>query len=160
MIKEVWRSVKDYEDYKVSNLGRVKSFKRGKERILKKQLDDGGYHHVGLHENKDSKTHRVHKLVAIAFLNHKTNGYKLVVNHIDFDRTNNNVNNLEIVSQRANTNQIHIKSSSKYIGVHWNRASSKWRSQIRIDGKLKSLGLFTDEIEASNAYQTALNSIK
>ena len=160
MEKEVWRSVKDYEDYQISNLGNVKSLKCGNERILKKSLNNHGYYRIGLHKNKVSKTLKVHKLVAIAFLNHKPDGHKLVVNHIDFNKLNNNVSNLEIVSQRENTNRKHLKSSSKYTGVYWFKKSNKWMAGIRINGKQKYLGLFKDEIEASNAYQTALKDHK
>ena len=160
MDKEVWRSIKDYEDYQVSNLGRVKSLKFGKERILKKSLNGTGYNHVILYKDNVSKTIEIHKLVAIAFLNHKLDGMKLVVNHIDFNRLNNNVDNLEVVTNRENTNQKHLKSTSKYTGVCWVKSKNKWQSQIRINGEKKYLGLFIDEIEAANAYQTALNNIK
>ena len=159
MIEE-WRSVKDYEDYQVSNLGRVKSLKFGKERILKKQVNGRGYHKVILFKDNVSKTIKIHQMVAVAFLNHKPNGMKLVVNHKNFDKLDNNVSNLEIVSQRENSNLKHIKSTSEHVGVHWNTARRRWVSQIVIDGKQKHLGYFVDEIEASNAYQTALNNIK
>ena len=159
MIEE-WRSIKDYEDYKVSNLGRVKSLKFGKEKILKKGLSGNGYHIVNLCDVGLVKARKVHQLVAVAFLNHKPDGYKLVVNHKDFNRTNNNVSNLEIVSARENSNRKHIKSTSKHVGIYWNKAASKWRAQIVINRKKKHLGYFVDEIQASNAYQKALKNIK
>jgi hypothetical protein len=46
--------------------------------------------------------------------------------------------------------------SSKYKGVSWNKKSNKWHTQIKLDGKLKHLGLFTDEYEAHLTYQKAL----
>ena len=159
MIEE-WRSIENYEGYQVSNLGNVKSLKSSKKRILKKTLDDNGYHKVSLYNVGICKTHFVHQMVAIAFLNHKTCGHKLVVNHIDFDRINNNISNLEIVSQRENSNKRHIKSSSKYVGVSWYNRDNKWQSRIVIDGTRKHLGIFKDELQAANAYQTALKNIK
>ena len=92
----------------------------------------------------------------MAFLGHTPCGYKAVVNHIDFDKLNNNANNLEIVTSRQNSNQRHIKSSSKYTGVVWVKNNQKWKSQIRINGEVISLGHFDDELLASDAYQVAL----
>jgi len=153
---EVFKKIKGYPNYKVSNLGYVKSLKFGKERILKRGIGSRGYSTVSLHEDSKQKTKKIHQLVAVAFLNHTPNGHKLVVNHIDFNKLNNNVDNLEIVTARENSNRKHIKSSSKYVGVTWSKKSKKWLSQIEINGKKKHLGLFTNEIEASNKYQGAL----
>ncbi len=50
--------------------------------------------------------------------------------------------------------------SSKYKGVYWYKSLNKWMAQIKVDGKLKYLGLFTDEYEAHLAYQKALNEHK
>ena len=157
---EEYKSIKGYEDYKVSNLGNVKSFKCGKERVLKPVIDYYGYLVVNLSKERKQKIFRVHKLVATAFLNHKPCGHKLVVNHIDFKKTNNNVNNLEVVTTRENSNKKHLKSSSKYTGVYWSKSTNKWRAEIFIDRKKKYLGLFKDELKASEAYQLALNSVK
>jgi len=155
-MKEIFKKVKGYPDYEVSNLGRVKSFKKGEERILKSNPNSGGYLQVNLYKDNKRKGRTIHSLVAEAFLNHTPNGHKLVVNHIDFNPLNNNVNNLEIVTQRKNTNLKHIKSSSIYTGVTWHKKANKWISQIRIKGKKKYLGLFTNELQASNSYQKAL----
>ena len=160
MIKEEFRGIKNYEGiYQVSNLGRVKSLKCGKERFLKAGLSGDGYYTVVLHKDNKRKTRKVHQLVAVAFLNHTPCGFKLVVNHVDFDKLNNNVDNLEIVTSRANTNRKHLKSSSKYTGVSWHKPSSKWAASIRINGKSKHLGYFTCELAASKDYQTALKNI-
>jgi hypothetical protein len=83
----------------------------------------------------------------------------LVVNHKDFNKLNNNLDNLEIITQRQNTNKKHLKSSSQYIGVFWNKQNKKWKSQIRINKKIKYLGYFVNEIDAHNAYQNALTTL-
>ena len=151
---EIYKDVKGYEGlYQVSNYGNVKSFVRSDGRILKPGLGGVGYLLVVLYKNEKGKSKNVHQLVAESFLNHTPCGMKLVVNHIDFDKTNNHVSNLEIVTNRENTNKKHIKSSSKYIGVGWDKSRQKWVSRIRINGKLKQLGRFSTEIEASEAYQ-------
>ena len=160
---EVYRDVKGYEGlYQVSNLGNVKSLnynRGGKERILKPSYSVG-YLKVSLCLNKAVKNRKIHQLVAEAFLNHKSCGHNLVVNHINFNKTDNRVDNLEIVTARENCNHKHIKSSSKYTGVTWYKSSKKWMSQITINGKNKHLGYFDSELKASNAYELALNKIK
>ena len=156
---EIWKNVLGYEDYEVSNLGRVKSLKFGKDKILKLSDDGNGYLKVCLFNNKKQKVRKVHQLVAEAFLNHIPCGFELVVNHKNFTRTDNRPNNLEITSQRNNANLKHIKSSSKYTGVCWNKRANKWTANITINKKLKHLGNFKLEIEAHNAYQNALNSL-
>lgn len=162
-MEEIFKDIKDYEGlYQISNLGTVKSLDRIspdgrnlKGVVLEKALSLG-YHYVNLTKNGIGIKHRVHKLVAIHFLDHKPCGYDIVINHKDFNRQNNNVNNLELISARDNTNQEHLPSVSKYIGVAWHKKNSKWQSQIRINGKRKYLGQFENEYEAHLAYKNAL----
>lgn len=54
-IMEIWKTIPNYEDYQVSNLGNVKSLKWGKERILKGALDDKGYFNVVILKDKNKK---------------------------------------------------------------------------------------------------------
>ena len=165
---EVWKDIPEYEGfYQVSNLGNVRSLDRIDERgrklkgkIIKTRLFSTGYFYVNLCKNGKVKTKGIHTLVAYAFLNHKPCGMKLVVNHIDINPENNNLYNLEVVSQRENSNKKHIKSSSNYVGVCWDKNRQKWRSAIQINGKAKYLGLFTDEKKAAQVYQNELNKIK
>ena len=157
---EIYKDVIGYEGiYQISNLGNVKSLKCNKEKILKLHKNTNGYLIIGLAVNGIVKTRKVHQLVAESFLNHKVCGLQLVVNHIDFNRTNNNISNLEIVTNRENSNRKHLKSTSKYTGVHWNKRANKWHSAIRLNGNTKYLGLFTNELEASKAYQKELLNI-
>jgi hypothetical protein len=153
---EVWKTIEDYPDYQVSNLGRVKSLKFGKEKILNGGKDSSGYLFVILRNDLNRKTINIHKLVAIYFLNHKPCGHNLVINHKDFNKLNNNFKNLEIITHRENSNMKHLKSSSRYTGVCWDKSKNKWMSQIYINKKVKYLGHFETEIEASETYQKEL----
>lgn len=102
---EQWKDIADYEGlYQVSSLGRVKSLKDNKgkkrEKILKQYLSNGNYLFVGLRKNNKRKNYRIHKLVANAFISNPLN--KPCVNHIDGNKANNNINNLEWVTYSEN----------------------------------------------------------
>lgn len=159
-MKEVWRDIKGYEGYyQVSSCGRVKSLKYNKEKILKLSQDGGGYYHCDLYLNGNQKTIKVHKLVAIAFLGHKPNGMKIVVDHINNVKTDNRLENLQLISHRKNLSKDKKGYSSQYVGVTWYKPTSKWKAQIGINGKKKHLGLFSNELQAAQAYQLALKII-
>lgn len=109
-----WRPVQGFEGiYEISNYGEVKSlerkFTRGKgnysrkEKILKNSSDKDGYPYVVLLKNKIRKTVKVHRLVAIAFL--ENNSLKEQVNHKDGIKSNPRADNLEWCTQSEN--QIH-----------------------------------------------------
>jgi hypothetical protein len=161
MIEEIWKDIPGYEGiYQVSDLGRVKSFKLNREKILKLGVDRGGYLGLTLcNEGKIRKTKKVHQLVAMTFLNHEPGGYKLVVDHKNNDKQDNRLENLQLVSQRENSSKDK-NGSSKYTGVSWDKQRSKWKSSIQINGKLKYLGYFDLEEEAGEYYQDALKSLE
>ena len=103
MEKEIWKDIVGYEGlYKVSNMGRVKSLKYGKERILKPQKDRSGYLVVGLWKDGKRKWYLMHRLVATIFCENP-HGFK-EVNHIDENKTNNYADNLEWCSRSYNIN--------------------------------------------------------
>ena len=102
-MEEIWKDKKDYEGlYQVSNWGRVKSLKFGKEKILKPQKDTSGYLCVTLCKNNNQCQFKVHRLVAEAFIPNPNN-YK-EVNHKDENKTNNVVTNLEWCDRKYNQN--------------------------------------------------------
>jgi hypothetical protein len=112
---EEWRDIKGYEGlYQISNLGRVKSLicwcgnknikaYRQREKILKTKPKKNGYLVVTLRYQNVIKYKSIHRLVAKAFLPNPNN-YP-VVNHIDGNKTNNNINNLEWCSYSHNTKE-------------------------------------------------------
>lgn len=172
IMKEIWKNIPGYEGfYQASNLGRIKSLERTtthfykniyprkfvcKEKILTPN-ENRGYYKVSLNATPlAKKTIKVHQLVAMAFLNHKPCGNTLVVNHINFNKLDNRVENLEIVTTRENSNKKHLKSSSKYTGVYWHSSAQKWVSRIVIKRKKVHLGSFDCEVKASEAYEKAL----
>jgi len=167
---EIWREIKNYEDYEVSNLGRVKSLARTiiysngrvvsyKEKFLKPGVCRCGYLSVGLYKDTKVKTKMIHQLVAESFLNHKPDGMKLVVDHMNNVKTDNRLENLQVITNRENSSKDKKNGSSEYIGVCWHKPSKKWKAQITINGKKKHLGHFINEEEASKAYQKALKEL-
>ena len=130
-MKELFKSITGYEGlYEVSNLGNVRRI-AGKgcieTRVLKliKQLN--GYLYVGLCKNNKVKLHRVHRLVATAFIDNPEN--LPCINHIDENKENNRVDNLEWCSYSYNLNY----------GTHNERmakALSKKVLQLTLDGVL------------------------
>ena len=158
--EENWKDIPDYEGlYQVSDLGRVKSFHKGKERVLKASINRCGYYQLTLYKDNKSKYFEVHQLMAIAFLNHKPNGNTLVVDHINNLSIDNRISNLQIISHRENATKDQTGGTSEYVGVSWCKNYEKWRAQIVINGKRKHLGYFKEELEAHKAYQEALTNL-
>lgn len=108
-INEQWRPVDGFEElYAVSNLGRVKSlnYKRtGAEKILKPVKRKDGYLQVNLCRNEKCKTFLIHRLVAAAFIPNPMGFTE--INHLNEDKTNNYVDNLEFCDRRYNLNFGH-----------------------------------------------------
>lgn len=99
-MKEIWKDVVGYEGlYKVSNLGNVYSCVKKSKRNLKLSLSSDGYYRVSLWKDGKAKQAKVHRLIAKAFLDFDK---EKVINHIDGIRTNNILENLELVSQKEN----------------------------------------------------------
>lgn len=147
MLNTEWKPIKDYEDlYMVSNTGLVKrtKFINGKhnfeqERLLKPILNKDGYMFVRLCKDGKAKNKRIHKLVANAFLGESN----LQIDHIDGNKQNNRLDNLEYVTPKENTNRAWKKGIAKYTGERkeklrkialekWKTNSfRKWRSKKR-----------------------------
>lgn len=99
MIEE-WRDIAEYEGlYQVSNFGRVRRVKTSGEPI-KQSMIRNGYMKLNLCKNNIVKTVMVHRLVAIAFVDNPHN--KAEVNHIDGDKKNNSIINLEWTTRSEN----------------------------------------------------------
>lgn len=101
---EIWKEIPNTNgDYQVSSLGRVKSKKWGDWKILNPHTENNGYKGLKIrYEGSEKrKTVLVHWLVADAFLDRPKG--KVEINHIDSDRTNNKIENLEFVTSSGNT---------------------------------------------------------
>ena len=106
---EYWRDIEGYEGlYQVSNLGRVKSLKdcygKDREKILKPRKDKYGYLTLSLCKNGVKKSFTVHRLVAQAFIHNPNPNHYTQVNHLDENRTNNKLSNLQWCTCQENLN--------------------------------------------------------
>jgi hypothetical protein len=102
------KDIPNYEGrYKIDEEGNIYGISKSKDNryinnewLLKQYQDQNGYLYVTLSLNKKRKTFKVHKLMALTFLNNPEN--KSCVNHIDSNRKNNNIKNLEWVTHKEN----------------------------------------------------------
>jgi len=123
--EEIWKDVVGYEGkYKVSNLGRIKSILKTKEIILKCSTNEKGYRCTHLTINGHGKKKKVHRLVCIAFLENP-NDYKQV-NHIDGDKFNNRVENLEWCTAKQNVQHAIKNNLTKLTGL---KKTEYWRKK-------------------------------
>ena len=127
MEQEIWKDIKGYEGfYQVSNFGRIRSVDRivitqdgrnvfYKSKIISETIDRDKYITVKLSKYGTYKSIKLHRLIAQTFM--PIDNYKdLEVNHIDFNRTNNKIENLEWVTHSENVHHSskagHYKNNS------------------------------------------------
>ena len=147
MYKEIFVKIEDYDNYFISDHGRVISTKNNKIKYLKPGKSGNGYLQVRLCKNGKVKNKLIHRLVAEHFIDNPNNYPQ--VDHIDGDRESNNINNLRWVTNQQN--QFNTKAK----GYCWHKQANKWMARIMIDNKLIHLGYYDLEEEASNAYLKA-----
>ena len=139
MENEIWKEIEGYEKYQISSYGRVKSLKNNKESIKKHSISSRGYLVVTLFKNNISKTLTVHRLVANTFIENKDN--KLTVNHIDGNKLNNNISNLEWVTYSENTKHAWdtgLMENARKAAIIATEASKKQIFSKKLDLKFES----------------------
>lgn len=170
-MEEIWKDISNYEGYQVSNLGRVRTHNKitytkahgerhWKDRILKYK---GKIYRTGYRVDlwKDGKPHSmlVARLVAFTFYDKDINNHELTVDHVDGNRLNNNLSNLELVSlkeniQRAFNNGLMKSKKIKLINKNNNydrifrsmaeASKTMGKSKSYISSKIKK-GIFEDD---------------
>lgn len=121
---ENWKTIPGYENYAISDAGTVKSLRFN--RLLKPANSDSGYLYVNLVSNKITKSTAVHKLVIENFGPAKSEE-NCVVDHIDGNKNNNSIKNLQWVSFKENTLRYYDNSDKKaeILRLHKEGVSSK-----------------------------------
>lgn len=160
MQKEIWKDIPGYEgEYRISTKGTVLSLKFKRTKILKSN-NSLKYPNVRLSIKNNTKSYKVHQLMAITFLGHNTTSRFNVVDHIDNNPKNNNIGNLQIISARDNILKDTIRGVSGFRNVYFNKKSGKWRSRVHVDGKRISLGLYDTPEIASRVVELYLEKWK
>ena len=129
LTNEVWRDIDGYDGmYQVSDLGRVRSNKYGDWRVLRPKTNGIGYLIVDLYRDRKMKHFYVHRLVASAFIENDSI-FNTEINHINEDKTDNRVENLEWCDRSYNLT---------YNGLQHRRTANYHRSNYKRD-KIKNL---------------------
>lgn len=173
---ENWKKLPNFDNYQISNLGRVWSER--KQKIMSMFKQNSGYMQVNIVDNNGKSTRfLIHRLVALVWINNPDN--KLYVNHIDGNKENNTVVNLEWVTNSENilharrtglnpynkpTQNLKLggqrKGTSKYFGVAWDKTRQKWRSAVVYKGKAYKQKRFDTETEAARHYDKTVIELR
>lgn len=169
---EIWKDIENLP-YQVSTLGVVRrhpeaSHVHKNKTHVAPYLNSRGYWCIHLYSKSKMYTYLVHRLLALSFINNPED--KPHINHIDGDRTNNSLGNLEWVTQAENcqhawdtglqTNRYtnasvkRKNSSSRYVGVSWSEQRQRWCTCIGLNKKTIGLGRHKSEIQAAKAYDS------
>ena len=168
---EIWKPVTGFEGYYwISNMGRVKN----KEKIMKTYIINSGYLAIDFRVNKVRTKNLVHRLVAQEFCDTNDKEGRLEVNHIDGDKTNNNMNNLEWCTSSENKKHAldtglkeynyptkglkHKSNASKFHNVGKDKRG-KWVATVRHNNKNWYQKRFDDEIEAAKHVNWILDQL-
>lgn len=154
------KQIKDFEGlYTISSCGKV--FNRAKQ--MKTYFTKTGYECIKLHDKTGKRFNKtIHRLVAETFIPNPLN--KSEVNHIDGDKSNNDITNLEWVTSSENkrharttglnpynypTKGKKFGKSSRFRNVIWVESRRKWQASISYQNKSVGLARFDDEVSAA-----------
>lgn len=152
-MKEIWLKIKDYDGmYEISNLGRIKSLKRNSERILSLTKDRYGYLGVRLCKNGIMKRFKVHRLVAEYFIDNPNNLFE--VNHIDGNKENNVVDNLEWSTRSQNLKhafKLKLKKGTGGGGKSYGEKNGNHKLSVKDVQEIRKKYVFKSKTHGSTA---------
>jgi hypothetical protein len=147
---EEWKDVAGYEGlYRVSTMGRI----QGPRKMLRPGADGGGYLAVNLCKNRSQILTKVHRIVAIAFIPNPNK--KPEVDHINRDRTDNRVENLQWSTKRENMLNTHRHDGQQY-GIYWVKLRSIYEVKFRVNKQMRHYGWHTTIEEATRVRDCAI----
>jgi hypothetical protein len=150
-----WKTINNFPNYLISNNGSVFSLKSKK--ILKTNINNGGYKQIGLMKDKIEISFKIHRLVCEHFGIWNPD---LTVDHINGNKSDNTISNLRIATQQQQCFNQKVKHNNK-LGVKGVQFRfDKYTSRILINGKRIHLGTFETLEEAKEAYDTKAREIQ
>lgn len=161
-----WRPVVGYEGYyEVSDIGQVRgvardvyhgngTYRKQHSKVLRPHPDGGGYLQVGLHREGSAHMAKIHRLVAIAFLPNP--GGLLEINHLDENKRNNALSNLEWCTRKENENygtkRMRSVANTDYKAI--GQKLSKRVAQYTLDGELVNVWDSLRSVHKATGYST------
>lgn len=131
---ENWIKVNDYDImYEVSDMGQIRNSK-GK---TLGSIGSDGYVHLITKKSGKYVNVRVHKIIWKAFKGDVPDGYE--IDHINGNKSDNRINNLQLLNHKDNTIKS-LKTSSGIIGINWDKTKQRWSAQITLNGKRYKVG--------------------
>ena len=149
-MEEVWKDVEGFEGlYQVSNLGRLKSYKKdGSGHIYKLTNKNGDYFRVVLYGTDGKrKSYGLHRLIAGAFIENPF-GYK-EINHIDSNKQNNRIENLEWCSREYNAEHARKHNPNMLDGMIWHNKHVRAKPVYQFTKKMEFVRQYPSAAEAS-----------
>lgn len=140
--------INDYKHYYITEDGEVYSSYLKKN--LKKRPNSKGYLRVSLSKNNKQKNFFIHRLIAKYFLGTNIDDSTIQINHKDSNKTNNKIENLEIIDNRNNS--LHSKVDSDGFIGSYDKSRNKWVAQIYFNKKKYYIGRYNTKKEATIAY--------
>ena len=152
-MEEQWKPVKGFENYQISNFGRVQSFSRKHRNglILKPKVDRYGYETVCIGNLEGRKCPTIHRLVAMAFIDNPEN--KATVNHKDGIKANNIVDNLEWLTATENVQHSFATGLRNY------SEDDKWKMHLSKTRKVDQFDLDNNLIKTWDCIKHIMESM-
>ena len=151
IIGEPVKAVPGFPGYYCTTSGRIISTLKGSCKEIPGSPDKDGYLKVALVKEHRHTHLRKHRVITLTFLG----ASDLEVNHINGNKQDNRLQNLEYVSAREN--QCHRRKAAGYkVGVCFDKKTSKWRAYLQHNKKWEHLGFFRTEAQAKTAYLSRL----
>jgi len=150
-LNDKWKVIENFENYEINNKGIIR--KRNTQKIKKQSKNKDGYVYIQFCKNGKYFCKKVHRLVALAFIENPNNLKE--VDHIDGNKSNNKCNNLRFATRSQNQANTNVQSNNKLgiKSVYWDKNAKKFRAQIKLNNKNYKLGFYDSEFEAGFVHE-------
>lgn len=152
-----YKDIPGYEGlYKINSSGEVLSLKQ-KIKQLKPQVSNGGYLIIALSDSLGRRRgHTIHRLLYLTFIGQIPDHCE--VDHINRVQTDNNLNNLRLITpsqNRYNSKGHKDRQYSKFKGITFDKSRKKWKAHLQVEGVLINIGRYDSEVQAAVNYDLA-----